>query len=102
MTREQINISFNQAMNKAREVESSAKELNRMQKQMETTIVMLQSAWQGEGANTYLMKCRNMKQKMASTESDLYRIASVIRRTAWAFYEAEMKALEAVQKKTLI
>ncbi len=102
MTRQEINISFNQAMNKAQEVESSAKELGRLQQELENTISTLQSAWQGDGANAYLMKCRAMKQKMNTTESDLYRIASVIRRTAWAFYDAEIKALEAIERKSLI
>ena len=97
MTREQIDISFQQAVRKAEEVDECAAQLKQLQRQLDQTIASLQSVWEGDGANAYLAKCIRMKEKMVAAESDLSRVASVIRRTAQAYYEAEMRALEAAQ-----
>ena len=60
----------------------------------------VKNAWQGDNAQKYVQKARQMKPKMIKASDDLKEVASTIRTVAKNTYDAEMKAYEIANERS--
>ena len=101
-TARSISIAFGNAIAQAEKLEASAEQMRTSKRQLESIRDSLKTEWEGESASLYFQKCDLLGAKLEKTAGELAQIAPVIRRSARAYRDAEMKALEAVKTKTLI
>ena len=101
-TARSISIAFGNAIAQAEKLEASAEQMRTSKRQLDSIRDSLKTEWEGESASLYFQKCDLLGAKLEKTAGELAQIASVIRRSARAYRDAEMKALEAVKTKTLI
>ena len=94
-----ISITFGNALAQAQKLESSAEQMRNASQKLESIEASLRSEWEGESASLYLQKCEMLKQKLNRTAKELQQIASVIRKAAKAYRDAELKALHAIATK---
>ena len=94
-----ISIAFENAIAQARKLENSAQQMRMSKRQLTDIRYSLGSEWQGESATLYFQKCETLENKLEKTADDLMQIASVIRKSAKAYRDAELRALEAISKK---
>ena len=100
-TARSISIAFGNAIAQAEKLEASAEQMRASKRQLDSIRDSLKTEWEGESASLYFQKCDLLGAKLEKTAGELAQIASVIRRSARAYRDAEMKALVAVQTKTL-
>lgn len=100
-TARSISIAFGNAIAQAEKLEASAEQMRASKRQLDSIRDSLKTEWEGESASLYFQKCDLLGAKLEKTAGELAQIASVIRRSARAYRDAEMKALEAVKTKTL-
>ena len=101
-TARSISIAFGNAIAQAEKLEASAEQMRTSKKQLDSIRDSLKAEWEGESASLYFQKCDLLGTKLEKTAGELAQIASVIRKSAKTYRDAEMKALEAVKTKTLI
>lgn len=101
-TARSISIAFGNAIAQAEKLEASAEQMRTSKKQLDSIRDSLKTEWEGESASLYFQKCDLLGAKLEKTAGELAQIASVIRKSAKTYRDAEMKALEAVKTKTLI
>lgn len=95
-----IQITFEEAISQADNLSECADELKSVQSQLNSIVESLQSGWSGEAAGQYIEKCLTLWQKLGKASTALEQVSSVIRETARAYYEAEMRAVELAQTDT--
>ncbi|MGO5083467.1 WXG100 family type VII secretion target [Oliverpabstia intestinalis] len=100
-TARSISIAFGNAIAQAEKLEASAEQMRASKRQLDSIRDSLKTEWEGESASLYFQKCDLLGAKLDKTAGELAQIAAVIRKSARAYRDAEMKALEAVQTKTL-
>lgn len=100
-TARSISIAFGNAIAQAEKLEASVEQMRASKRQLDSIRDSLKTEWEGESASLYFQKCDLLGAKLEKTAGELAQIASVIRRSARAYRDAEMKALEAVKTKTL-
>lgn len=96
-TKGSIQIEYRQVINQAEKLEGCANEIHDLQRQIETLMNDLRSGWSGDSAELYLQKCNELSRKLGQSEKNLDQTAGVIRRSAKAYRDAELAALELVQ-----
>ena len=101
-TARSISIAFSNAIAQAQKLENNAEQMRASKRQLDSIKASLRAEWEGESASLYLQKCELLGGKLEQTARDLDQIASVIRRSAKTYRDAEMRALEAVRTKTLV
>ena len=101
-TARSISIAFGNAIAQVEKLEASAEQMRTSKKQLDSIRYSLKAEWEGESASLYFQKCDLLGAKLEKTAGELAQIASVIRKSAKTYRDAEMKALEAVKTKTLI
>lgn len=101
-TARSISIAFGNAIAQAQKLENSADQMRASKRQLDGIKDSLRAEWEGESASLYLQKCDLLGAKLERTASELNQIASVIRKSAKSYRDAEMRALEAVKTKTLV
>lgn len=100
-TARSISIAFGNAIAQAEKLEASAEQMRASKRQLDSIRDSLKTEWEGESASLYFQKCDLLGAKLDKTAGELAQIAAVIRKSARTYRDAEMKALEAVQTKTL-
>lgn len=98
-TRRSISIHFAQVMTQARTLDRCARELRQIQGEMDNILGQLGAEWKGESASLYLEKCDRLNQKIQRSSSNLSQVSGVIQRSARAYYEAELRALDRIHTK---
>ena len=95
-----IQVNFQNARSQAKTLSECAEEISKLEKEMGTVITDLRSGWQGDAANTYLGKCEQMKDKLGKSASEISRLSAAVSKTAKAYYDAEMRALEIAKTRS--
>ena len=96
-TKGTIQIEYQQVINQAAKLEECANDMQELQRQIETLMNNLRSGWSGESAELYLQKCDALAGKLSQSEKNLDQTARVIRKSAKAYRDAELAALELVR-----
>lgn len=96
-SKSEIQIEFHQVINQARELEDCANELQHIQRQIDTLVNDLRSGWAGESAELYFEKCGLLANKLGNSQRNLDQTASVIRRSARIYRDAELEAIRLIQ-----
>lgn len=92
-SREQIEIDFLKASDKATELEEIAGQLSSLaNSKYQGALSMLRANWSGENADYFAKKSNALTEDIYSTAQELVRVASNIRRTAEIVYKAEKAA----------
>ena len=92
-----IHMKFKQVINHARELEEWSDELQQPQRQIDTLVSDLRSGWAGESAELYFEKCGLLANKLGTSQRNLDQTASVIRRSARIYRDAELEAIRLAQ-----
>ena len=92
-----IQLEYRSVCAQASKLEASADELAQIRNQLDILVDNLRDGWAGESANLYFQKCEALSRKISTSQKDLDKIASVIRRTAKIYRDTEMAAIAAVQ-----
>lgn len=93
-TKAQIEFDFNQALQRASEIDELGLDLARVARQdIENTRTELHAAWRGESEQLFQTKAERLQTQVNKTASELNGIADSIRSIARIIYEAEMEAL---------
>ncbi|MCD8133103.1 MAG: WXG100 family type VII secretion target [Clostridiales bacterium] len=95
-----IQIEFQQVMRQVSTLKECVSDLNAQAKRMESLTGSLGSSWQGESAELYISKCKELQSKISSTAKNLSLTAEVISRMARTYRSAELKALETATLRT--
>ncbi len=103
MTRYQINVNLNQALDQARKLENAASDLERqVVAKLDDVAGELHAAWKGESATVYISKEQSLRDEIKSTASEMRSIADDIRRTANRIAQAELEALRIAEQRELL
>lgn len=100
-TARSISIAFGNAIAQAEKLENSAEQMRNSRRQLADIRNSLRNGWEGESAALYMQKCEALENKLERTAADLMQIASVIRRSAKTYRDAELRALEAIATKNV-
>ena len=94
-----IQIEFQQVVQQTNRLEDCANDLRRVQKMLDDLVDDLSSGWAGESAQAYFQKCRELHSKLGKSAQNLNTTANVIERSARAYRDAELRAIQLAQKK---
>lgn len=92
-----IQFEFQQVMSQASALEDSALELQNVRAQINTLVDSLRAGWVGESAELYFQKCNELAYKLNTSQKNLDKVADVIRKSAKAYRDAELAAIQVVQ-----
>lgn len=92
-----IQIEFQQVTQQAKQLDQCATELHSIRSQLAGLVDNLRGGWAGESAELYFQKCEELSSKLFSSQQSLTQIASVIQRSAKAYRDAELAAIQMVQ-----
>lgn len=96
-----IEMDYQRAMAQADELDHLASQLKSQAEQNFPEILAnVQAAWQGDNANAYVSKAKNLQPRMLNASRNLSNVASTIRTVATNTYRAEMQAYEIAQQRT--
>ena len=96
-SRNTIQLEFQQVSSQARTLEQCADELQAVRRQLNTLVDELRMGWAGESAELYFRKCSELAAKLNTSQQNLSRTAGVIKRSAQAYRDAELAAIELAQ-----
>lgn len=88
-----INFNYNQAIQKAAEIESVANDLDAAVDEINSAISILKGNWEGDNSQAFVAKCIKEREKILDTRKDIKSTASAIRQIAAEIREAELRAL---------
>ena len=101
MTKQLIEITFQNAIAQARRLESCADSMVTLaNSNLPAVRGEVQAAWEGEEANAYLSKMETTGENILKTAARLYSAATTIRTVAKIFRESELRALEIATQRT--
>lgn len=92
-----IQIEFSQVTAQARKLEDCADELQDVRRQLDRLMEDLRGGWAGESAELYLQKCSELSGKLYTSRKNLDKVADVIHRSAKAYRDAELAAIQLAQ-----
>lgn len=92
-----IQIEFSQVTAQARKLEGCADDLQDVRRQLENLMGDLRTGWAGESAELYLQKCSELSDKLNTSRRNLDKVADVIYRSAKAYRDAELAAIQLTQ-----
>ena len=96
-----IEMDYQQAVSQAEELERIAVQLkNQAEQNFPGIIENIQSAWQGDNADSYIKKANTLQPRMMRTSENLKSVAQTIRTVSKNTYEAELRAIEIAQERT--
>lgn len=100
ITKYTIQMNYSNAIKRAEQLESIAKELDTMAKnKFDGTLQNISSSWKSESASRYLKKGHNLEDKIVQTAKELRTTAKTIRNTATRIRNADLYALELAEKR---
>ncbi|MBE5932626.1 MAG: WXG100 family type VII secretion target [Lachnospiraceae bacterium] len=88
-----INFNYNQAIQKAAEIESVTKDLDAAINELNSAISTLKGNWEGMNSQAFVAKCIKEREKIQDTRDDVKKTADAIRKIAAEIKEAELRAL---------
>lgn len=96
----EIRCDFQNAINKAAELEGVASNLRSLaNNDLEQSLQTLSNAWKGEAATAYIGKGNRLQERIVANAGKLDRTAQTIRTTAKRTYDAEMEALRIARER---
>ena len=95
-----ILVEFRQVREQAKALEECAGELSSIEKQLQDLTAGLRAQWQGKSADLYCQKCEELGGKLNNSANHLEKVSTAIHQAAKSYYDAEMTAVELVQKRT--
>ena len=96
----QIELNFQKAIRQASKLEQIAAEIERaVSADIAQSMQMLGSGWRGQSADAFLAKEEKALANMRNMSSTLSGLASGIRQSARAIYQAEMEAIRLAQTR---
>lgn len=96
----EINMDFNQAIQKAEELEEIAGEMkNLANNEFGTSLQNLSISWKSNTASSFSNKGVKLKEKINGSADELNNIARTIRTAAQLLYNAEMAAYYLAEKR---
>lgn len=101
MTRRVIEITCQNTIAKARQLESCADSIQRL---ANTNLARIKNdilaAWQGNEANAYVEKIELTSENILTTANKLRNIAATLRKVTEIFRDTELRALEIAERRT--
>lgn len=97
-SKEAIRLEYEWTMSQTEKLACCVDELKTIRYQMGAMMGELQSGWTGDSARAYIGKCEAYIDALKASDNHLERIADVIRRTAEAYRNAELAAIELAQQ----
>ena len=96
-----IEFDYREAINQANKLDEIAGNIRRLaSNSMENTLITLNGGWQGETADSFIRKGRELEEKTTKTAEDLKRAAERIRTIAKRVHDAEMAVLDIADKRS--
>ena len=95
-----INVNFNKAINEAKEMKETAKNMRKIEQELKNTASRLNGSWKSDSAKGYYNKCQILAEKINKNATELEKVSTLIHNTAKAYYQAEMQAIETVHHKS--
>lgn len=92
-----IKIQYAQTIAQAKQLEECAQSMQDIRKQLDALVDDLRGGWAGESADLYFQKCGELSQKLTKSGKDLYKTADVIERSAKAYRDAELAAIQLIE-----
>lgn len=92
-----IRVEFEQTIRQAQRLEQCADELESVRRQLNALVNELRGSWEGESAGLYCQKCNELSEKLGTSRKNLDKTADVIVRSAKAYRDAELAAIQLVQ-----
>ena len=99
MTREQVEIDFAQANAAVAIIEESGDILQMADKLHEEFMDMQRCFWQGEAAQRFQQVSMHVGDEWKNRRAQLLTIAEATRNAARRWYEAEMRAIEIIERR---
>lgn len=99
MTREQVEIDFAQANAAVAIMEESGDILGMADRLHEEFLEMQRCFWQGESAQRYQQLSLHVGDQWKNRRAQLLTIAEATRSAARRWYEAEMRAIEIIERR---
>lgn len=97
VTRESIEIDFQQAMSQADKIDGIALQLSNISdNKIGGSLQQLAAGWKGDNAKAYIGKGNILKSNINTSANELAEIADAIREAARRIYAAEMAAISIV------
>ena len=93
-----IQIEFHVVAQQAGELASCADEMQAIRRKLNAVADSLRAGWAGESAELYLQKCAQLAEKLKASEKNLDQAAGVIEKSARAYRDAELAAIQLAQE----
>lgn len=100
MTETTIRFNYQEAMARARELDSAADDLERTKRELDGALHQVSSGWKGDSATQYERKGEQLKEQMQDGTKDLRSAANAVRKIANTIRDMELRNLEIARKRT--
>lgn len=89
----QIHMDFEKAMRAVDKLRQIARNMNDNASNLGTTMTSIDTSWDGENSDNYLVKGKSVQGKVGQTAGDIDRVAKVVEEIAIRTRDAELAAI---------